>query len=97
VLEAIVKAAWFEGKGLVQDVIRHKTIAHSVKGRRYLGDIDLFDRIRNMKKDIRVMRVNEIVRNSTKQPGNDTWKASHQDVFKHFASGLLALARIEGK
>ena len=55
----------------MQDVIRHKTIAHTVKGRSYLGDIDLFDRIRNMKKDIRVMRVNEIVRNGTEQPSND--------------------------
>jgi len=49
----------------VQDVIGDKTIAHSVKGGAYLGDIDLFYRIRNMKKDIRVMCVNEFVGNGT--------------------------------
>lgn len=43
------------------------------------------------------MRVNEVVRNSTEQPGNDAWKAGNQDILEHLASGLLTLARIEGK
>ena len=47
----------------MKNIIRDKTIAHSVNGGAYLGDIDLFYRIRNMKKDIRVMCVNEFVGN----------------------------------
>jgi len=61
----------------VQNVIRHKAVAHAVNRGPDLGDIDLFHRIRYVKKEIWVMRVNVLVRESTEKPGDSARKACH--------------------
>lgn len=45
----------------MQDVVRHKTIAHAMNRGPDLSDIDLFYRIRYVKKEIWVARVDKIV------------------------------------